>query len=137
MNTLKRWEELGQPIDYLMECWLASQSSDAQMKEENCWAVMEPSDEARENPERAWACLLFAVADARFSNAHLGLLAASTLEDLLSFHGPQFIERVEHQAGIDSRFASMLGGVWRFQMSEDIWQRVQSVWDGRLNRNSG
>ncbi|MFL6586669.1 MAG: DUF6869 domain-containing protein [Luteimonas sp.] len=131
MNTYQRWKQLGRPIDYLMECWLASQSSDPETKEENNWAVMGPSDEARDNPERAWECLLFAVADNRFSDENLGLLAAGVLEDLLSFHGHDFIERIEHQAKINPKFAWMLGGVWQFQMSDEIWQRVQSIWDRR------
>lgn len=131
MNTYQRWKDLGRPVDFLMECWLASRSSDPDTKEQNDWAFMEPSDEARENPEKGWQCLLFAVRDERFTNDHLGVLAASTLEDLLSYHGPAFIERVETEAQSDPRFAWMLGGVWKFQMSDDIWQRVQAVWDRR------
>src|SRR5450432_2495090 len=34
-----------------------------------------------------------------------------------SFHGQDFIERVEVQAKTNPRFAWMLGGVWQFQMS--------------------
>jgi hypothetical protein len=131
MNTYQRWEELGRPIDYLMECWLASQSSDAGAKEENSWADTEPWEEAQRDPERAWECILFAVTDSRFSADHLGLLAAGALEELLSSHGQDFIERVELQAKTNPRFAWMLGGVWQLQMSAEIWQRVQSVWDRR------
>jgi len=121
---------MGKPVDHLMECWLGSQSSIPEVKEEYSWAVLEPSDLAREDPERAWECILYAVPDPRFSD-HLGLLAASVLEDLLSYHGPEFIDRVEHHARVDPKFAWTLGGVWQFQMSDEIWRRVQSVWDRR------
>lgn len=131
MNTYQRWKELGKPVDYLMECWLASQSTVQETKQQNDWAFMEPADEARENPDKAWEYILFAVRDARFSTANLGVLAAGALEDLLSYHGPTFINRVEHEARTDPRFAWMLGGVWQFQMSDEVWNRVQAVWDRR------
>ena len=129
MNTYQRWKELGKPVDYLMECWLASQSSDLDTKRENDWAFMEPADEARENPDKAWEYILFAVKDHRFSSANLAVLAAGALEDLLSHHGSTYIDRVEYQARINSRFAWMLGGVWKFQMTDEVWNRVQAVWD--------
>ena len=131
MNTYQRWKDLGRPTDYLMECWLASQSADPHIKEQNEWAFMEPADEARENPDRAWEYILFAAHDQRFSEHHLGVMAAGALEDLLSYHGPAFIDRVEQMAKTDHRFAWMLGGVWRFEMSDEIWDRVQAVWDRR------
>ena len=131
MDTYRHWKELGRPTDYLMECWLASQSSDPQIKEQNEWAFMEPADEARENPEKAWEYILYAARDPRFSDHHLGVMAADALEDLLSYHGPEFIDRVKKMAKADQRFAWMLGGVWRFQMSDEIWNRVQGVWDRR------
>lgn len=53
------------------------------------------------------------------------------MEDLLSGHGAQFIDRVEAQARSDPQFAMFLGGVWRFQMADEVWARVQAVWDRR------
>jgi len=131
MDTYQRWQELGRPIDYLMECWLASQSCDPVIKAENEWAFMEPVDEVRDNPERAWECILFAAGDPRFSDRHIGVMAAGALEDLLSHHGMAFIDRIEEECRTSRRFAWMLGGVWRFQMSDEVWSRVQVVWDRR------
>lgn len=131
MNTYDRWKELGRPIDYLMECWIAAQSPDPLIKEEHIWAFMELTDDACENPERAWECILFAAKDPRFTDNHIGVMAAGPLEDLLSYHGPAFIDRVEQEAKINRRFAWTLGGVWKFQMSDAIWNRVQVVWDRR------
>ncbi len=88
---------------------------------------MEPANEALENPEKTWEYILFATMDPRFSNNHIEIMAAGALEDLLSHHGSAFIDRVERQAKIDKRFAMMLGGVWKFQMSEDISSRVRAA----------
>ena len=78
----------------------------------------------------AWQAVLAAVADAR-AKPYLGTLAAGPLEDLLSYHGNEFIERIEAEARGSPEFAWVLGGVWQSTMAEDIWQRVQGVWDGR------
>ncbi|KQV59493.1 DUF6869 domain-containing protein [Duganella sp. Root336D2] len=131
MDSYDRWKQLGRPVGYLMECWLAAQSPDPQVKEEYGWAFMEPVDDARDNPERAWEYILFAANDPRFSGHHMGVMAAGALEDLLSHHGPAFIDLVEKEAQTNPRFAWMLGGVWKLQMSDEIWNRVQAVWNRR------
>jgi len=92
---------------------------------------MEPVGEVRDNPERAWECILLAARDPRFSDHHIGVMAAGALEDLLSHHGMAFIDRIEEECRTNRRFAWMLGGVWRFQMSDEVWSRVQVVWDRR------
>ncbi|MDH0865381.1 DUF6869 domain-containing protein [Mitsuaria sp. GD03876] len=84
----------------------------------------------RDRPEHAWAAILAAVRDPRCT-PYLNTLAAGPMEDLLSYHGALFIDRVEAQARSDPRFASFLGGVWRFEMTDDVWARVQAVWDRR------
>jgi len=127
MDTYQRWKELGRAIDYLMECWLSAHSPDPVIKVANEWALMEPVDEARDNPERAWKCILFAARDPRFSDLHIGVMAAGVLEDLLSYDGAAFIDRAEEEVSKNRRFALMLGGVWRFQMSDYVWSRVKSV----------
>jgi hypothetical protein len=85
-----------------------------------------------EHPERAWEAILKVVEDPR-AYRYLGNLAAGPIEDLLSHHGPQFIERVESAARTNPTFASTLSGVWQFTMSDDIWLRVQSVMGQKLS----
>ena len=85
---------------------------------------------AQEHPEHAWQAILATVADAR-AKPYLGTLAAGPMEDLLCYHGNKFIERVEAEAKSNPEFAWVLGGVWQSTMAENIWQRVQSVWDRR------
>jgi hypothetical protein len=79
-----------------------------------------------EHPERAWETITKLVADPG-ARRFLGHLAAGPVEDLLSHHGLQFIERVEAAARSNPTFASMLSGVWQFTMAEEIWSRVQAV----------
>ncbi len=81
-------------------------------------------------PEQAWSAILAALEDPRLEDS-LGVLAAGPLEDLLSNHGEAFIRRVEETAQSNPKFAWLLGGVWQFQMTDDVWRRVQAVWDRR------
>jgi hypothetical protein len=109
------------------------------------WTSSEPRDEAmaaeligwhefdwavQDYPELAWQAIVTALEQQRM-DAHLELLAAGPLEDLLSKHGSAFIDRVEALARADSKFARVLGGVWQHTMPESLWLRVQSVWDRR------
>ena len=87
------------------------------------WAV-------RKHPEHAWQAIVAAARDPRLE-PYFGVLAAGPLEDLLSQRGPIFIDRVEAEARANDKFAYLLGGVWKFEMSDDIWSRVQAVWDRR------
>jgi hypothetical protein len=128
MNTYHRYKELGRPLEYLAECWARGWSSDPAEKEECEWACMEPVDDAREDPERAWQFILLAI-ETPVCAPHLGILAAGPLEDLLSHHGAEFIDRIEEEARANPHFAHVLGGVWQFQMTEDVWSRVQGVWN--------
>jgi hypothetical protein len=84
----------------------------------------------RKHPEHAWECILAAVADSRVK-PFLGLLAAGPVEDLLGTHGEAFIELVEQEARRNPLFAWTLGGVWQCQMTDEVWGRVQGVWDRR------
>lgn len=81
-------------------------------------------------PEQAWLAILAALEDPRMESS-LGVLAAGPLEDLLSLHGEVFILRVEEMTRSNPKFAWLLGGVWQSQMTEDVWRRVQDVWDRR------
>lgn len=79
-----------------------------------------------DNPEMAWEAILTALHDPRGAS-HEGVLAAGPLEELLSLHGPAFIDRVEAESKADPRFSALLSGVWRYNMREEIWGRVQAA----------
>ena len=107
--------------------WVSSPDRDAALGQELIgfdefdWIV-------REHPEHGWRAILAALKDSRLE-PHYGTLAAGPLEELLAYHGQQFIERVEAEAKANPKFAWLLGGVWQFTMTEEVWARVQAVWD--------
>jgi hypothetical protein len=90
------------------------------------WASPELDDLVRDEPERAWQ-IIRRLCEKSPDEQFESILAAGPVEDLLSQHGPAFIERVEQEAAANPRFNHLLGGVWRLDMSDEIWQRVQSA----------
>ena len=75
-------------------------------------------------PELAWE-LIVEMIDRAPSDASLGFIAASPLEELLSKDGPAFIDRVEKRAAENRQFGRALAMLRRLGMTEDVWQRVQ------------
>jgi len=97
---------------------------------EYSWAWDKEFDIKYENPSLHWQ-LILAVHSLDQSAPVAQVLAAGPLEDILANHGSEFIELIEAKAKEDPSFAFLLGGVWRSSMSEEIWGRVQAVWDRR------
>jgi hypothetical protein len=83
-------------------------------------------DVVHDEPEVAWTAILQILARP-LTQDQISILAGGPLEDLLAVHGPQFIERIEHEAAQNPRFNHLLGGVWQNQMPPEIWERVQKT----------
>lgn len=121
-------------VDEIATAWIAYWANGAQdnphASDPYAWAHVEVDWLEHNDPEKLWRVILdiYRRADAE---PHLGVLAAGPLEDLLGLHGPAFIDRIESLAAEDPQFAHLLGGVWQFTMSDDIWTRVQAAWDRR------
>ncbi len=78
------------------------------------------------DPELLWR-LILAIHSSDQSDDVQCVLSAGPLEELLSYHGPAFIEAVEHKANVDPAFARLLGGMYRHRMSDDVWRRVTNI----------
>lgn len=89
-------------------------------------AYIELSDAVENDPERAWQIIL-AILKRDQSDNVMSCLAGGPLEDLLVYHGKDFIDRVEELARIDQDFNWILGGVWKNDISDEVWNRVTSV----------
>jgi hypothetical protein len=81
---------------------------------------------AREDPEVAWQAIL-AMSRQALTDQQTTVLAAGPLEDLLAYHGPAFIDRVEKEARVDRAFRHLLGGVWRSSIAEAVWRRMEAI----------
>jgi hypothetical protein len=118
-------------LDAQANAWITHWFAPAGSPEYNAsaWAT-DTYDFLNEDPETLWL-LILAVHRKDQSPRTQALLSAGMVEDLLSMHGDKFIDRIEAEARTDPSFAKLLGGVWKSQMSDQLWERVQAVWDRR------
>jgi len=78
------------------------------------------------DPEMAWEAIL-RIIKLELSEGQIATLAAGPVESLLSWQGPQFIDRIETEARRNPFFRNLLGGVWRQDMPDAIWSRVEAA----------
>ncbi|HVE59972.1 MAG TPA: hypothetical protein VNB22_24375 [Pyrinomonadaceae bacterium] len=77
-------------------------------------------------PGLLWKFILLTVSLAE-SDGQLGSIAAGEIEHLLGRAGDEFIDLVEQEAKSNSKFARTLTGCCQFQMTDEVWARVQKL----------
>jgi hypothetical protein len=120
-------QELAKMADNWIKYWHAPQGSPVR---EEYWDATDLYELEQNDPETLWL-LILAIHKRDQSVAIQQVLSAGPIEDLLAKHGDKFINRVEAEARNDPQFAKVLGGVWKNRMSDEVWNRVQAVWDRR------
>jgi len=113
-------------VEALATLWLADHRKDTGDGEDLCWsdqAVFELDG----YPEHLWLFCLAAIAGAE-TPWQIVVLAAGPLEDLIASQGADFIDRIEEQAQLSSRFRFALTGVWpQGNRGTVIWARVEAA----------
>lgn len=80
----------------------------------------------RNAPESAW-CAIVELSRQPLTQDEIAVLAAGPLEDLLAYHGRDFIDRIEKEARVYGSFRHLLGGVWPSSIEEEVWRRVEAI----------
>lgn len=116
----------------LAESWIAFQKAPENSEEyDNLFWVFDREYELmNQEPEEIWR-LILKILSINNSNEIQETLSAGPLEDLLAKHGAAMIDRVEREAKSNPLFAKLLGGVWQNSMTDEVWARVQAVWNRR------
>jgi hypothetical protein len=97
---------------------------------ESFWAYEEVVDLSSVDPEKAWLLALSMISRTS-DEILLAAIAAGPLEDILCWHGHQFIDRVEALAVDDAHFRDCLRSVWgHLRMEPAIYARVRRAVDG-------
>jgi hypothetical protein len=86
------------------------------------WAVDKFFCYNDEEPELCWQAIL-EILRRKPSNKVFAILAAGPLEDLIQYHGTDYIDRIEIEARTNPDFKHLLGGVWE-SSSPAVWKRV-------------
>jgi hypothetical protein len=79
----------------------------------------------QEAPEEAWLTILEIVTQDN-SSWNIENLGAGPLEDLLVYHGPVFIGRIEALADNPS-VRALAQQAWKNDMTDQVWERLQSI----------
>jgi len=108
--------------------WIALHSLPEESPEREVlfWAFSSVSDLIHEDPEKGWQ-MIEEIRRRDGSDHILSNLAAGPLEDLLSSHGSQFIDRIEAICEDDQQLRKLLGAVWQNGMPDPLWARIKAV----------
>ena len=119
-------------LNNLADTWVRNyHTKDSEEQSETFWAISEEHDLFFDGrSEELWQ-LILKIHERDHSIAIQQVLSAGPIENLLSKFGEQYIDRVEDKARKDPTFAKLLGGVWQSRMSDEVWARLQAVWDRR------
>lgn len=100
-------------INKLARSWILAHKCgvDSLGYDRNFWAVEELINIAREDPDRLWESIL-QILDSDDSEEISKAVGAGPLEDLVVFHGSSFIDKIESQAAVSTRFRSTMKFVW-------------------------
>jgi hypothetical protein len=79
-----------------------------------------------DDPENGWL-VIQEIATKEISEEVMAVFAAGPVENLLSRHGPLFIDQIEEKAQNDPKFNFVLGGVWQNLMTDEIWKRIKKI----------
>lgn|GEM_PF-707929 len=118
-------------IQNIINSWLVYETTS--------WADDDLDKYVRSNPDLVFQLIVELVRYAT-SKHTLAYIAAGSLEDLLSKHPYQIIEKVEVKAAESQRFRLCLSGVWKRDIPDEIWERMTSAvkddwlddWEGDL-----
>lgn len=103
--------------------YVAAQSADIPEDDPQWEVIFASIAMAFDEPERCWKVVLAALA-LRPNERAFGMLSAGLLEDLIEYHGPSLIDRIEAEAATDPDFKLLLQGVWESSTPE-VWARVE------------
>ena len=120
--TEERWRHLAE--QYLLEI---RENKGKDYKEENYkWSQITLNLDFWSPPELLWKFILLAVLLAK-TDYELAVIAAGEIEHLLGRAGEEFIDLVEQEAKSNPKFARTLTGCNQYQMTDEVWARVENL----------
>jgi hypothetical protein len=108
----------------LARVWVEQYSKSDRDRDDNFFTLMDFERDLREeDPDRA-IDLIVEVLRIETNSVLLSMLAAGPLEDVISM---RTIDRIEREAGADTRFRDLLGGVWYFRAGDELKARLDAL----------
>ena len=106
---------------YWLDNW--DRSTTDHEKELNSW-VDDALYAAMKNDADYAFKIIEAINEQDATQSQIEVFAAGQVEDLLVHHGATVIQKVVALASRDANFARVLGGVWKRDMPDSVWELV-------------
>ena len=111
-------------VPQLAHAWIEQYSKSDRDRDDNFFTLMDFERDLREeDPDRA-IDLIVEILRIESNPVLLSMLAAGSLEDVISM---RTIDRIEREAGADTRFRDLLGGVWYFRAGDELKARLDAL----------
>ena len=114
-------------VPELARAWVEQYSKSERDRDDNFFAMMGYERDLREgDPDKA-IDVIVEILKIETNPVLLALLAAGSLEDVISM---ETIDRIEREAFADKRFHDLLGGVWYYRAPEELKDRLDALVGG-------
>jgi hypothetical protein len=111
-------------VPELARAWVEQYSKSDRDRDDNFFAMMDYERDLREqDPDRA-IDLIVEILRIETNPVLLSLLAAGSLEDVISM---ETIDRIEREAAANKRFHDLLGGVWYYRAGDELKARLDDL----------
>jgi hypothetical protein len=112
------------PVVELARAWVEQYSKSERDRDDNFFTMMDYERELREeDPDKA-IDLIVEILKIEANPVMLSLLAAGSLEDVISM---ATIDRIEREASVNKRFHDLLGGVWYYRAPDELKARLDAL----------
>jgi|AGTN01.2.fsa_nt_gi hypothetical protein len=114
-------------LEKIVDAWIAAQELMDDAHDPGNWAIQLVLRWQSRDPERVWT-FIQAVVKRDPPDESMEMLAASTIEDLLSRWGFEYIDKVEDLAKSNHRFRYFLRAVWGWNsMPSEVRTRLDAL----------
>lgn len=114
-------------IDTLSNEWVLAQTNKKVDDEFNHWSIDYVIDLYFGNEfEELWD-FIKATYVKNLPSDVFNTLSAGAMEDFICGAGEEYFEKIEYLAGEDEKFKKLLSGVWKGDMSDELWGKVCSL----------
>jgi len=111
-------------VPALARAWVEQYSKSDRDRDDNFFTLTDFERDLREeDPDRA-IDLIVEILKIETNPVLLSMLAAGSLEDVISM---RTIDRIEREAAADKRFRDLLGGVWYFRAPDELKARLDAL----------
>jgi hypothetical protein len=113
-------------INEIADAWIAAQNFEGgASKSPDWWAVDKEMEWGFDDPETLWTFIQ--IVNSRENTPKVvAILAAGPVENLIAYHGEEYIDRIIEFARKDPKFNYVLGGVWE-SGTKEVWEKILEI----------